>query len=75
MFTAKKRVRALWKLPPRPAAKVDRAGQYEIDEVCAHTRLCRAFVYREIKAGRLRIKKRGKRTFVHGRELLRYLAA
>jgi len=58
---------------PRPAAPIDPIARYDIAEVCGYTRLSRASIYKLAKAQKLEFTKEGKRTFVKGVELIRYL--
>jgi hypothetical protein len=63
------------KTPPRPAAPVDPAARYDMREVSGHARVSRAQIYKDIAAQRLTIKKVGRRSFVMGDVLIRYLQA
>jgi excisionase family DNA binding protein len=58
------------KLPPPPVL-IDVQQRYAIPEVCALLRLSRAYVYKEIRAGRLHTIKDGRRSFCSGAEILR----
>ena len=53
-------------LPP-----LDSAQRYSIEEAIAYLRSSRKTVYDDIRAGRLRVLKEGKRTFVPGSEIAR----
>jgi prophage regulatory protein len=53
-------------LPP-----VDVAQRYTIKEATFYLRISHASIYKEINAGRIRILKQGKRTFVPGSEIAR----
>lgn len=52
-------------------APIDRSQRYTIAETVLYLRLSHASVYKEINAGRLRVIKQGKRTFVPGSEIVR----
>ncbi len=58
------------KLPPPPVV-IDVHQRYSLPEACALLRLSRAYVYKEIRAGRLHTIKDGRRSFVHGSEIVR----
>lgn len=53
-------------LPP-----VDMSQRYTIAEAIAYLRISHATVYKEINAGRIKVLKQGKRTFVPGSEIAR----
>jgi prophage regulatory protein len=53
-------------LPP-----VDVSQRYTIKEASAYLRISHASIYKEISAGRMRVLKHGKRTFVPGGEIAR----
>jgi hypothetical protein len=53
-------------LPP-----VDVAQRYTIVEAIGYLRISHASVYKEINAGRIKVLKQGKRTFVPGSEIAR----
>src|SRR6266403_5270887 len=55
----------------RTLAPVDTAQRYTIAEAIAYLRVSRVSIYKEINAGRLRVIKHGKRTFVPGSEIAR----
>jgi prophage regulatory protein len=50
---------------------VDVAQRYTIAEAIAYLRISHASVYKEINAGRIKVLKQGKRTFVPGSEIAR----
>ena len=58
-----------------PTTQGPRIHRYTIEEACQLTRLSRATLYERIAAGRLAVVKDGRRTFVTGAELERYLSA
>ena len=55
------------------ARKIERLA-YTIDEFAEATTLSRAFIYEEIRAGRLKKKKFGKRSVIDAEEARRYLS-
>jgi hypothetical protein len=54
-----------------PPLVIDERQRYSIAEACAILRFGPAHVYREIKDGRLNVIREGRRTYVHGTELIR----
>ena len=62
---------------PRPIGlpALDINQRYDIREVGAYLRCCRCSVYKLFREKKLRFKKMGARTYVQGRELIRYLQA
>ena len=46
---------------------------YSINAACEATSYSRSYIYSEIKGGRLKAYKRGKRTFILGEELERHV--
>ena len=54
-------------LPPLPP--LDRLQRYTIPESCRYLRKCRAAVYADIRDGKIRIIKDGRRTYVPGSEI------
>jgi prophage regulatory protein len=65
-MTVRKKSRELRTLPP-----VDVAQRYTIKEATLYLRISHASIYKAINAGRIRILKQGKRTFVPGSEIAR----
>src|SRR5260370_41606958 len=60
------------KLANQPTlAPVDVAQRYTIAEAISYLRVARVSIYKEINAGRIRVLKHGKRTFVPGSEIAR----
>jgi hypothetical protein len=57
------------KLPP--PAVVDTNQRYSLPEACAVLRQSPAQIYRDIAADRLHVIREGRRTYVHGSELVR----
>jgi prophage regulatory protein len=55
----------------RTLAPVDSAQRYTIKEATSYLRISHASIYKEISAGRIRVLKHGKRTFVPGSEIAR----
>lgn len=53
-------------LPP-----IDAAQRYEVQESIDYLRTCRKTFYDDVKAGRIRLIKDGRRSYVHGSELIR----
>ncbi len=58
-------------VPNRPLPPLDELQRYSIPEAIAYLRKSRKTVYDDIRAGRLRVLKEGKRTFVPGSEIAR----
>ena len=58
-------------VPDHPLPPLDELQRYSIPETIAYLRSSRKTVYDDIRAGRLRILKEGKRTFVPGSEIAR----
>ena len=50
---------------------VDSNQRYTIPEVLQYLRYSRKTLYEDIKAGRIRLIKDGRRSYVHGSELIR----
>lgn len=55
---------------PAPAV-IDERQRYSFAEACAVLRFSAAHGYKEIAAGRLNVIREGRRTYVHGTELIR----
>jgi hypothetical protein len=59
-------------MKPRPAlAPLDERQRYSIPEGIAYLRSSRKSFYDDVKAGRIRLIKDGRRSYVHGSELIR----
>ena len=56
---------------PGPLPPIDVSQKYSVEEAIAYERTSRKTLYAEIKAGRLRVIKVGRRTYVPGSELAR----
>jgi prophage regulatory protein len=65
-MTVRQKSRELRTLPT-----VDVAQRYTIAEATSYLRISHASVYKEINAGRIKVLKQGKRTFVPGSEIAR----
>ena len=61
-------------IPPFPVAEPGKIA-YSIRQFCTACALGRTFVYEEIKAGRLRARKAGRRTLIDAAEVQRWLSA
>lgn len=57
------------------AVPVDPAQRYTVPEAIAYLRLSRKGFYDDVKAGRIKLVKDGRRSYVHGSELIRRSAA
>jgi excisionase family DNA binding protein len=55
---------------PAPPVVIDANQRYSVPEACALLRLSRSWVFKEIRSGRLRVFKDGRRTYVHGTTLI-----
>ncbi|HXR19425.1 MAG TPA: helix-turn-helix domain-containing protein [Steroidobacteraceae bacterium] len=64
-----------YRIPPRPAAPIDPVGRYDFRETTAYLRVGKSSVYKLFESGALEFEKVGKRVFVRGSSLIRYLTA
>jgi len=58
-----------------PPAVIDPNQRYSLREAFAALRISDITGYRDMRAGKLRVIKEGRRSFVHGSELIRRAAA
>ena len=58
-------------IPARALQPLDPQQRYTVQEVIAYLRSSRKTFYDDVKAGRIRLIKDGRRSYIHGSELIR----
>jgi len=59
----------------RPLPPIDQNQRYTIPEAAEYLRCSQAYVYQKIASGKVQTLKDGRRTYIHGSELIRVSGA